>query len=60
MIEVLKNIIDLVINFIQYCFNFKIDISGNQVPILTLAISFTAVILILSFILKYVFGKGDD
>ena len=61
MIEVLKNIIDLIILFIDKAFEFKIYVNGQYVSVLTLAISFVAIIVIIYLIMRGLgFLKGDD
>lgn len=61
MIEVLKSISDLIILFITKAFEFKVDINGQSVSVLTLAIAFTAVVIIIYLIMRGLgFLKGDD
>lgn len=62
MIEVLKNIIDLMILFITKAFEFKIDINNQEVSVFTLAIAFTAIVIIIYLVMRGLgfISKGDD
>lgn len=61
MIEILKSIIDLIILFINKLFEFKIDINGQNVSVLILAISFIAIVTIIYLVMWGLgFTKGAD
>lgn len=63
MVEVLKSLIDLIIQFINELSKFEIELTpGNYVSVLVLVIGFTAVVLILYFVFSGLgfIGKGDD
>lgn len=63
MTNIIKQLIDLLMLFINEFSKWKIDIGdGLQVPVLHLALSFTAFIYILYFIMRGLgfFDKGDD
>lgn len=62
MIDVINNILKLVIQFINELFRFKVDINNQKVSILTLAISFVAILVILYLVFRGlgILSKGDD
>lgn len=61
MIEVMKGISNLIGQFFNRAFEFKVDINGNQVSVLTLVIAFSAIVIIIYFIMRGLgFIKGDD
>lgn len=62
MIDVINNIFKLVIQFINELFRFKVDINNQKVSILTLAISFVAILVILYLVFRGLgfISKGSD
>lgn len=61
MIEVIYQIIDLIIQFINSIFNFKIDfIDGESVPIGIIIVAFVFFVLVIYLILKAIGISGKD
>lgn len=61
MIEVIYQVIDLVIQFINNIFNFKIDfIDGEYVPIGIVVVAFVFFVLVIYLILKAIGISGKD
>lgn len=61
MIEVIYSIIDLINNFINKLFNFKIDFAnGEEVSIGIVVVAFIFFVLVVYLLINAIFGKKDD
>lgn len=64
MIDVARNIIDLVVQFINDCFMYQIEWeSGQYIPIGKLITAFTFIVIVIYFLLDalgIINKKGDD
>lgn len=60
MIDIIKSIFDLMINFISTIFDFKIDFDGKQISIGIIVVAFVFLVFALYFILKTFKVIGDD
>ena len=63
MIEIIKNVIDIIMIFIYKLYNLPIDFTtGNYVKLGTVVIAFVSIVFIIYLILKSLgfIGKDDD